>query len=104
MLVTTTDVLPGTQVQMLGLVRGNIVVAKNVGRDIMAGFKGMVGGEVKTYTNMTAEARETALQRMVAQAEAMGADAIMCMRFASESVAADMIDMLAYGTAVKFIS
>lgn len=103
MLVTTADVVPGVQVKMLGLVRGNIVSSKHIGRDMMAGFKSMVGGEIETYTDMTNEARDVAEQRMIAQAEQLGADAIVAMRFSSEVVAEGTTDMLAYGTAVKFV-
>ena len=94
---------PGVNVQLLGLVRGNIVTSKNVGRDLMAGFKAMAGGEIKTYTDMTNEARTIAEQRMVAQAQAMGADAVVAMRFSSEAVMDGATEMLAYGTAVKFV-
>lgn len=104
MLVITADFVPGKQVQYLGMVRGNIVTSKNVGRDFMAGVKGITGGEIKTYTEMTDEAREVAEQRMVAEAEALGADAIIAMRFSSEVVAEGTIEMFAYGTAVKFVS
>ena len=103
MLVTTADVGPGARIQLLGLVRGNIVTSKNVGRDLMAGFKAMAGGEIKTYTDMTNEARHIAEQRMVEQAQAMGADAIVAMRFSSETVVDGATEMLAYGTAVKFV-
>ena len=103
MLVTTADVVPGARIQLLGLVRGNIVTSKNVGRDLMAGCKAMAGGEIKTYTDMTNEARHIAEQRMVEQAQAMGADAIVAMRFSSETVVDGATEMLAYGTAVKFV-
>jgi uncharacterized protein YbjQ (UPF0145 family) len=103
MLVTTTDIVTGTQVQILGLVKGNVVTSKNIGRDMLAGFKGMAGGEIKTYTEMCGEARDIALGRMVAEAEAMGANAIMCMRFVETSIADNMTEMLAYGTAVKLM-
>ena len=103
MLVTTADVVPGARIQLLGLVRGNIVTSKNVGRDLLAGFKAMAGGEIKTYTDMTNEARHIAEQRMVEQAQAMGADAIVAMRFSSETVVDGATEMLAYGTAVKFV-
>ena len=103
MLVTTADVVPGARIQLLGLVRGNIVTSKNVGRDLMAGFKAMAGGEIKTYTDMTNEARHIAEQRMVEQAQAMGADAIVAMRFSSFIEVAATTEMLAYGTAVKFV-
>ncbi len=101
MLVTTADFVPGKQVQYLGMVRGNIVTSKNIGRDLMAGVKGITGGEINTYTEMTDEAREVAEQRMVAEAEALGANAIIAMRFSSEVVAEGTTEMLAYGTAVK---
>lgn len=103
MVVTTADVIAGQQVQIIGLVRGNIVTSKNVGRDIMAGFKSMVGGEIETYTQMTDEARQIATDRMVAMAQSMGADAIVAARYASETVAEGTIEMLAYGTAVKLL-
>jgi uncharacterized protein YbjQ (UPF0145 family) len=103
MIVTTCDVVPGQQVQVLGLVRGNIVTSKNIGRDIMAGFKNIVGGEIVSYTQMISEGRNVAEQRMIAEAEKLGADAIICMRFAGGSVMEGTLEMLAYGTAVKFV-
>lgn len=103
MIVTTCDLIPGQQVQILGLVSGNVVRSKYVGRDLMAGFKNIAGGEIKSYTDMLQEGRQIAEQRMVAQAQSMGADAIICMRFASASVMEGALDMLAYGTAVKFV-
>lgn len=103
MIVTTCDVVPGQQVQVLGLVRGNIVTSKNIGRDIMAGFKNIVGGEIESYTQMISEGRNVAEQRMIAEAERLGADAIICMRFAGGSVMEGTVEMLAYGTAVKFV-
>ena len=103
MLVTTADVLPGQRVQVLGLVRGNVVTSKHIGRDIMAGFKNLAGGEIKSYTDMMTEGRSIAEQRMVAQAQQMGADAIVAMRFDGSSVMEGTVDFLAYGTAVKFI-
>ena len=103
MIVTTCDLVPGQQVQILGLVSGNVVQSKHIGRDIMAGFKNIAGGEIKSYTDMLQEGRQVAEQRMIAQAQAMGADAIICMRFASASVMEGALDMLAYGTAVKFL-
>lgn len=104
MLVTTTDIVPGTRVQILGIVRGNIVTSKNIGRDIMASARNIVGGEVNSYTDMTNEARAIAEQRMVSEAESLGADAIMAMRFGTSVLSPGMIEMLAYGTAVKFVS
>ena len=103
MLITTSDVIPGMQVEVLGLVRGNVVTSKHVGRDIMAGFKNLVGGEIKSYTDMMNEGRNIAEERMVAEAEAMGANAIICARFASASVLESTQEMLAYGTAVRYV-
>ena len=103
MIVTTCDLVPGQQVQILGLVRGNVVYAKNIGRDIMAGFKNLAGGEIKSYTQMLNEGRDIAEQRMIAEAQAMGADAVVCMRFNSASVMEGTQEVLAYGTAVKFV-
>lgn len=102
MIVTTTDVIPGQAVQVLGLVRGNIVTSKNIGRDLMAGMKSIVGGEIVSYTQMTDEARQVAEDRMVTAAQNLGADAVVAMRFASDSIAEGTIEILAYGTAVKF--
>ena len=103
MIVTTCDIVPGQQVQVLGLVRGNIVTSKHIGRDLMAGLKNIAGGEIKSYTDMMNEGRTVAEQRMIAEAERLGADAIICMRFAGGSVMEGTLEMLAYGTAVKFV-
>ena len=103
MIVTTCDIVPGQQVQVLGLVRGNVVTTKHIGKDIMAGFKNIAGGEIKGYTEMLYEGRLVAEQRMVAEAQAMGADAIVCARFETASVMEGALDMLAYGTAIKFV-
>ena len=102
MIITTSDVIPGQQVEVLGLVRGNIVTSKHIGRDIMAGFKNMAGGEIKSYTDMMNEGRSIAEERMIAEAEALGANAIISMRYASASVMEGTQEMLAYGTAVRF--
>ena len=103
MFITTCDVIPGKQIEPLGLVSGNVVTSKHVGRDIMAGFKNMVGGEIKSYTDMMNDGRNSAEQRMVAQAQAMGANAIICARYASASVMEGTQEMLAYGTAVRYL-
>ena len=103
MLVTTCDVIPGQPVQVLGLVRGNVVTSKHIGRDIMAGFKNIAGGEIKSYTDMMNEGRDIAEQRMIAEAERLGANAIICMRYSGASVLEGTQEMLAYGTAVKFL-
>lgn len=94
--------MPGKKIkQVLGIVKGNTVRARNIGRDIGAGFKNIVGGEVKTYTSMTEHARDEAYNRMVNQAIEIGADAIIGMRFMTSMVMAGASEMLAYGTAVK---
>ncbi len=103
MLITTCDVIPGKQVEVLGLVRGNVVTSKHVGRDIMAGFKNIVGGEIKSYTDMMNEGRAIAEQRMTAEAQQLGANAIICARYASSSVMEGTQEMLAYGTAVRYL-
>ena len=103
MLITTCDVIPGRQVEALGLVRGNVVTSKHIGRDIMAGFKNLAGGEIKSYTDMMNEGRTVAEQRMIEQAQQLGADAIVAMRYNSASVMEGTQEMLAYGTAVKFV-
>ena len=98
----TTDQLPGaTIVETLGLVRGSTVRARHIGRDIVAGLRNIVGGEVSEYTKLMADAREESLQRMVESAEAMGADAIVGTRFITAAVAQGAAEIVAYGTAVK---
>ena len=103
MLITTCDIIPGKQIEPLGLVSGNVVTSKHIGRDIMAGFKNIAGGEIKSYTDMMNEGRRLAEQRMIAQAQSMGANAIISMRFASASVMEGTQEMLAYGTAVRYV-
>lgn len=103
MILTTCDIVEGQQVQILGLVQGNVVQTKHIGKDLMAGLRSVAGGEIKGYTEMLQEGRAIAEQRMVAMAESLGADAIVCVRFSSASVMEGALDMLAYGTAVKFI-
>ena len=103
MMLTTIDVVPGTQYEVLGLVKGNMIQTKNFGKDIGAGLKSLVGGELKAYSDMMNEARATATKRMVAEAEALGADAIVCVRYTSASVMAGEAEILAFGTAVKFV-
>ena len=103
MMLTTIDVVPGKQYEVLGLVKGNMSQTKNCGKDIGAGLKSLVGGELKAYSDMMNEARATATKRMVAEAEALGADAIVCVRYTSASVMAGAAEILAFGTAVKFV-
>jgi len=100
--VTTAVEVPDKKVaQVLGIVRGNTVRARNIGRDIGAGFKSIVGGEIKTYTDMIANARDEAYNRMVNQAIELGADAIIGIRFMTSMIMQGASEMLAYGTAVK---
>jgi len=102
LIVTTTMEIPGAKVvQILGVVKGNTVRARNIGRDIGAGFKNIIGGEVKTYTDMTTNARDEAFNRMVNQAIDIGADAVIGMRFMTSMIMQGASEMLAYGTAVK---
>jgi len=102
MIVVTTDRIEGKQVvKTLGLVRGSTIRARHVGRDIMAGLRNIVGGEITDYTKMLAESREQSLQRMVEQAESMGANAILSTRFVTSMVMSGAAELLAYGTAVE---
>ncbi len=101
-IISTTNEIPGKQVkEILGIVRGNTVRARNIGRDIGAGFKNLVGGEIKTYSEMTAQSRDEAFNRMVNDAVSKGADAIIGMRFMTSMVMQGASEMLAFGTAVK---
>lgn len=102
MLIVSSNDIPGVKItETLGLVKGEIVQSKNVGRDLLAGMKNLVGGEVKNYTQMVAESRKIATQRMIEEAEKMGADAIIAVRYGSSSVMQGAAEILAYGTAVK---
>jgi len=102
MIITTGNEVPGKKVvEILGVVKGNTVRARNIGRDIGAGLKSIVGGEVKTYTEMTTTAREESYNRMVNAAVKMKADAIIGMRFMTSMIMQGASEMLAYGTAVK---
>jgi len=102
MLLTTTEHIPGHEYEILGLVQGNMIQTKNLGRDIGQGFKSMVGGELKTYVEMVNESRAIATKRMVDQAEQLGADAIVMMRYTSSTVSQGAAEILAFGTAVKY--
>ena len=102
MIVTSTGEVPGKKVaQILGVVKGNTVRAKNIGRDIAAGFKNIVGGEIKSYTDLLVQAREESYNRMVNAATDLGADAVIGMRFMTSMVVGGAAEILAYGTAVK---
>ena len=101
MLVATTDEMPGYRVvKVMGLVRGNTVRARNVGRDFLAGLKSVVGGEVRTYTKMLAQSREQAIDRLRAHALELGANAVVGMRITTSTVMQGAAEILAYGTAV----
>ena len=102
MILTTTEHIPGKEYEVLGLVRGSTIQSKNLGKDITQSFKTLVGGELKSYTEMMNEARALATKRMVEDAESQGADAVVCMRYASASVMQGAAEVMAYGTAVKF--
>ena len=102
MLLTTIDRIPGKEItEVLGLVQGSTIRARHLGRDIMAGLRNVVGGEIKDYTQMLSEARELALQRMVKEAERLGADAVVGVRLATAQTMAGAAEVLAYGTAVR---
>lgn len=102
MILVNTDYITGKTLEMLGLVKGSTIQSKNVGRDITQSFKTLVGGELKAYTEMMNDARALATKRMVEEAEAMGADAIINIRYASAAVMQGAAEVMAYGTAVKF--
>lgn len=102
LLISTQDELADyTIVKTLGLVKGNTIRARHIGKDIMAGLRGIVGGEIEEYTKVFAEAREQAIDRMVEMAKEMGADAVVCMRLTTSTVMQGAAELLAYGTAVK---
>ncbi len=101
MIVTTSDHIEGKSInRTIGMVKGSTIRARHLGRDIMAGLRGMVGGEISEYTKMMAEAREEAIQRMVADAEKQGASAVISMRFATSMIMQNAAEVLAYGTGV----
>jgi len=100
-IVTTSDRVQGREVsQTIGLVKGSTIRARHLGKDIIAGFRGMVGGEITEYTKMMAEAREEAIQRMIEDAEKKGANAVVGMRFATSMIMQNAAEVLAYGTGV----
>ena len=102
MILTNTETVPGKRVvEHLGLVQGSTVRAKHVGRDIMAGLKNIVGGELKGYTELLEDARNQAIMRMAEQARAIGADAVLNIRLSTSTITAGAAELLAYGTAVK---
>jgi uncharacterized protein YbjQ (UPF0145 family) len=101
MILSTTDQIPNKEIlEIKGIARGSTVRARNVGRDIFASFKNLVGGEINEYTKLQAQSREQAIQRMIADAESMGADAIVNMRFNTSMIMQGAAEILVYGTAV----
>lgn len=101
MIIVNIDYLPGKEIEILGVVKGSTVQSKHMGKDFMAGMKTIVGGEIKGYTEMLDEARGIATSRMVKEAEKLGADAVINLRYASSAVMQSAAEVMAYGTAVK---
>lgn len=102
MILVNTDFISGKEIQTLSVVKGSMIQTKHLGKDIMAGFKTLVGGELTGYSEMINEARAIATKRMVEEAESLGADGVINIRYASSSVTQGAAEMLVYGTAVKF--
>ena len=103
MILVNTDFITGKEIQTLGLVKGNTIQARNIGRDITQGLRQIVGGELKAYVEMLTNAREIATDRMVQEAVALGADAVINVKYATSSIMDGAAEILAYGTAVKFL-
>ena len=103
MKLVSIDNYPGKEIEVLGMVKGAVVQSKNIGRDFMAGMKTLVGGEIAGYTEMLNEARQIATKRMVDEAEALGADAIVGVHYGSSAVMQGAAEVFAYGTAVRFL-
>ena len=102
MLLVNTDYIPGKDFEVLGLVKGTVVQSKNFGKDFMAGMKTLVGGEIVGYTEMLVEARQIATKRMVDEATALGADAVVNIRYGSSAVMQGAAEVICYGTAVRY--
>jgi len=102
MLLLNINYVPGKEIEALGLAKGTVVQSKNIGKDFMAGMKTIVGGELAGYTDMLVEARQIATKRMVDEAEALGADAVINVRFGSSALMQGAAEIVAYGTAVKY--
>ena len=103
MILVNTDYIAGQELEMLGLVKGSTIQSKNIGRDITQGFKTLVGGELGAYTDMMNDARALATKRMVGEAEHLGADAVVNVRYASAAVMQGAAEVMAYGTAVRHL-
>ena len=103
MILVNTDFITGKEIETIQIVKGAVIQSKNIGKDIMAGFKTIVGGELKGYSEMINEARAKATKRMVEEAEKLGADGVINIRYASSAVMQGAAEVLVYGTAVKFL-
>lgn len=103
MLITTTDTIPGKSLEILGLVKGSSIMTVHAGKDIMNSFKTLVGGELSSYNEMMEKARNLAGERMMSEAHTLGADGIVAVRYNSSSVAQGAAEVMAYGTAVRFL-
>ena len=103
MIIVNTDFISGHQIETLGLVKGSIIQSKHLGRDIMSGLKGLVGGELHAYSDMINEARAIATKRMVEEAEGLKADGVINVRYGTSAVMSGAAEVLVYGTAVRFI-
>ena len=103
MLIVTVDQIPGKEIEVLGLVRGSCVQSRHIGKDIGQALKSVVGGELQAYTAMMNDARDTAVSRMEEEAVKMGADAVVGVRFTTAAVVAGAAEILAFGTAVRFV-
>lgn len=102
MIIVNTDFISGKELETITMVKGSVIQAKHVGKDIMSGFKGLVGGELTAYSDMMNEARAKATKRMVEEAQGLGADAVINVRYTSAAVMQGAAEILVYGTAVKF--
>ena len=103
MVVVNTDYITGRNLEMIGLVQGSCIQSRHIGKDIGAGFRNLVGGEMKAYTEMMDDSRRIATDRMVAQAQYYGADAVINVRFSTSAIVQGAAEVMAYGTAVKFV-
>ena len=104
MILVNTDYISGKELEMLGIVKGSTIHSKHLGKDLLEALKTLVGGELTSYNEMMNEARAIATKRMVAEAESLGADAIVNIRYASAAVVQNAAEVIAYGTAVKFVT
>ncbi len=102
MILVNIDYIPGKELEVLGLVKGAMIQSKHIGKDIGSAFKSIVGGELEAYSEMINESRSIATQRMAKEAQSLGADAVICIRYSSSTVMQGAAEVLAYGTAVKF--